>query len=105
MAEVDVEKTWSEEQLHSEDVSKKDIIKFLHENASFEVKILSYEVYRAYFSQLRPVFCNVALYMFSFVCFEQTMGNFSTFGRLSTLIVLGVFLHNSAYKILTRFFQ
>lgn len=50
-------------------------------------------------------FGNVALYMFSFVCFEQTMGNFSTFGRLSTLIVLGVFLHNSAYKILTRFFQ
>lgn len=34
---AEVEKNWSDEQLQSEDVSKKDIIKFLHENASFEV--------------------------------------------------------------------
>ena len=34
---AEVEKSWSDEQLQSEDVSKKDIIKFLHENASFEV--------------------------------------------------------------------
>lgn len=35
---AEVEKNWSDEQLQSEDVSKKDIIKFLHENASFEVQ-------------------------------------------------------------------
>ena len=35
---AEVEKTWSDEQLQSEEVSKKDIIKFLHENASFEVR-------------------------------------------------------------------
>lgn len=34
---AEVEKTWNDEQLHSEEVSKKDIIKFLHEHASFEV--------------------------------------------------------------------
>ena len=35
---AEVEQNWSDEQLQSEDVSKKDIIKFLHENASFEVR-------------------------------------------------------------------
>lgn len=34
---AEVERSWSDEQLHSEEVSKKDIIKFLHEHASFEV--------------------------------------------------------------------
>ncbi|KAJ7384789.1 FK506-binding protein 2B [Desmophyllum pertusum] len=32
----EIEKNWTEEQLHGEDVSKKDIIKYLHEHASFE---------------------------------------------------------------------
>lgn len=36
LSKPEVEKTWTDEQLHSEEVSKKDIIKFLHENASFE---------------------------------------------------------------------
>lgn len=36
---AEVERSWTDEQLHSEAVSKKDIIKFLHEHASFEVLI------------------------------------------------------------------
>lgn len=34
---AEVERSWTDEQLQSEEVSKKDIIKFLHEHASFEV--------------------------------------------------------------------
>ena len=37
------ERTFSDEMLASEEVSKKDIIKFLHENANFEVRCHSHE--------------------------------------------------------------
>lgn len=33
----EVKRCWTDEQLQGEEVSKKDIIKFLHEHASFEV--------------------------------------------------------------------
>ena len=35
----DVERRWTDAQLQSDEVSKKDIVKFLHEHASFEVPI------------------------------------------------------------------
>lgn len=34
---AEVERSWTDQQLQSDEVSKKDIIKFLHEHASFEV--------------------------------------------------------------------
>lgn len=64
----EIEKNWTEEQLHGEDVSKKDIIKYLHEHASFEVLATNLWGFGGAFWQFRPVFDNVALF-----CFLETM--------------------------------
>lgn len=40
MAGAEPERTFTEEMLAGEGVTKKDIIKFLHENATFEVRYL-----------------------------------------------------------------
>lgn len=67
---AEVEKNWSDEQLQSEDVSKKDIIKFLHENASFEV-------WKTYFMGcMGCIFGSFdRILQRGSVVFRQTMGN------------------------------
>ena len=67
---AEVEKSWSDEQLQSEDVSKKDIIKFLHENASFEV-------WKTYLMGFTGAFWGgLTEFIQRGVFFLQTMGNF-----------------------------
>ena len=53
---AEVERSWTDQQLQSDEVSKKDIIKFLHEHASFEV-LETYFLLSAFFHPVSNQVC------------------------------------------------
>ena len=86
-----VERSWTDQQLQSDEVSKKDIIKFLHEHASFEV-LETYFLLSAFFTQFRTRFVDVAL--FSFFLRSETITHWSTSQRegVFDLCLVGVLI-------------
>lgn len=88
---AEVERSWTDQQLQSDEVSKKDIIKFLHEHASFEV-LETYFLLSAFFTQFRTRFVDVAL--FSFFLRSETITHWSTSQRegVFDLCLVGVLI-------------
>ena len=74
---AEVERSWTDQQLQSDEVSKKDIIKFLHEHASFEVL-------QTFFCCLRFI-PSFEPHLSTWLCFYFSIGNNSLTERKEVL--------------------